>query len=199
MNKHAITGTVSLSARPTGKRGIARDRRSRCLLLTCALLFGLAANTAALASDDIDIDRASWSNDRNQLSVRGDNAPDNATVTILYPGNRVVLGTTQADSDGDWSFRLPGADPVPCRVRAEAGSSADERSVRRAPDDCSNDGGAPANQPPTANANGPYTGTTGAEISFSSAGSQDPDGSIVGSSWDFGDGSTSTAANPSQP
>ena len=192
MNDHATAGSFSMSAQRTDSH-----RHSLRLFVVITLLVGLAGMTTALASDDIDIDRASWSSERNQLSVRGDNAPDNATVTILYPGNRVVLGTTQADSDGDWSFRLPGADPVPCRVRAEAGSSADERSVRRAPVDCSNDGGTPANQPPTANANGPYTGTTGAEISFSSAGSQDPDGSFVGYSWDFGDDTTSASANPS--
>ncbi len=58
-------------------------------------------------------------------------------------------------------------------------------------------GGGPVNQPPTAKANGPYTGQTGSAVAFSSAGSSDPDGSIAGYSWDFGDGATSTAANPS--
>ncbi len=53
------------------------------------------------------------------------------------------------------------------------------------------------NQPPTAIANGPYTGTTGIAVSFSSAGSDDSDGSIVSHAWDFGDGGTSTQANPS--
>ena len=36
------------------------------------------------------------------------------------------------------------------------------------------------NQPPTANANGPYTGTAGAPVSFSSAGSSDSDEGISG-------------------
>lgn len=53
------------------------------------------------------------------------------------------------------------------------------------------------NTPPVADANGPYTGTEGIAISFSSAGSTDPDGSISSYSWDFGDGNTSTQANPS--
>ncbi len=57
-------------------------------------------------------------------------------------------------------------------------------------------GGGGGNQAPTANANGPYSATLGSAVSFSSAGSSDPDGSIVGYSWDFGDGGTSTAANP---
>jgi PKD repeat protein len=46
-------------------------------------------------------------------------------------------------------------------------------------------------------ANGPYTAQAGQAISFSSAGSNDPDGSIVTYAWTFGDGATSTQANPS--
>lgn len=53
------------------------------------------------------------------------------------------------------------------------------------------------NQPPSANANGPYTGDAGVALGFSSAGSSDADGSILTYSWSFGDGSTSTLANPS--
>ena len=59
------------------------------------------------------------------------------------------------------------------------------------------DGVTPVNMPPFAVINGPYSGDEDSEISFSSSGSNDPDGSIVGYSWDFGDGETSTDANPS--
>ncbi|MBL8299252.1 MAG: PKD domain-containing protein [Rhodanobacteraceae bacterium] len=52
------------------------------------------------------------------------------------------------------------------------------------------------NQPPSANANGPYTGVAGANIAFSSSGSVDPEGQAVTYLWDFGDGTTSTAQNP---
>ena len=55
----------------------------------------------------------------------------------------------------------------------------------------------PANALPTAEANGPYSGTAGNAVSFSSSGSVDSDGSIAGYSWSFGDGSSSSAANPS--
>lgn len=54
----------------------------------------------------------------------------------------------------------------------------------------------PVNTPPTAAANGPYAGTTGTAISFSSAGSTDADGTITSYAWDFGDGANSSTANP---
>ena len=55
-----------------------------------------------------------------------------------------------------------------------------------------------ANQPPTARAAaGPLSGSAPLTVSFSSAGSADPDGQPLTYRWDFGDGATSTAANPS--
>ena len=53
------------------------------------------------------------------------------------------------------------------------------------------------NTPPVAQANGPYSGTEGNAVQFSSNGSLDPDGSIATYAWDFGDGNTSATANPS--
>lgn len=49
---------------------------------------------------------------------------------------------------------------------------------------------------PTAKTDGPYTSTVNTAIQMSSAGSSDSDGSIVSYAWDFGDGNTSTDANP---
>ena len=56
---------------------------------------------------------------------------------------------------------------------------------------------ASANQPPVVSINGPYSGLVGQAISFTSAGTNDPDGAISAYLWDFGDGSTSTSSNPS--
>lgn len=58
-------------------------------------------------------------------------------------------------------------------------------------------GGPGPNQPPVAKANGPYSGKVGQAVAFSSLGSNDPDGSITGYNWRFGDGTGSTTASPS--
>ncbi len=56
----------------------------------------------------------------------------------------------------------------------------------------------PANRPPVAVALASASaGTAPLTVNFSSAGSTDLDGSIVSYAWDFGDGQTSIAANPS--
>lgn len=56
---------------------------------------------------------------------------------------------------------------------------------------------ASANQPPTAVASAvPAAGEAPLSVVFGSAGSVDPDGSIVSYQWDFGDGSVGSGANP---
>ena len=54
-----------------------------------------------------------------------------------------------------------------------------------------------SNQAPTAVISGPFTGSVGTAVAMNSNGSIDPDGSITGYSWNFGDGSAiSTSVNP---
>jgi PKD repeat protein len=52
------------------------------------------------------------------------------------------------------------------------------------------------NQPPVANADGPYTQTDNNTIHFNGSKSFDPDGYIVTYEWDFGDGGTGTGVYP---
>ncbi len=54
----------------------------------------------------------------------------------------------------------------------------------------------PPNQPPVADANGPYTGTEDVAITFNGLGSYDPDGDPLTYAWSFGDGNTGTGVNP---
>ena len=55
-----------------------------------------------------------------------------------------------------------------------------------------------ANQAPTALATAnPSAGPAPLSVQFGAAGSSDPDGAIASYAWDFGDGQTSAAANPS--
>jgi len=51
-------------------------------------------------------------------------------------------------------------------------------------------------QPPIANAAGPYNGVSKQSLQFDSTSSSDPDGAIVAYQWDFGDATTSTLAQP---
>jgi len=55
-----------------------------------------------------------------------------------------------------------------------------------------------SNQPPVAVASAsPTTGVAPLQVTFSSAGSTDPEGTALTYNWAFGDGATSTSANPS--
>jgi hypothetical protein len=51
-------------------------------------------------------------------------------------------------------------------------------------------------QPPIANAGGPYNGISKRSIQFDGTSSSDPDGVIIAYQWDFGDGTTGTLAQP---
>jgi hypothetical protein len=50
--------------------------------------------------------------------------------------------------------------------------------------------------PPVADAGGPYHGIAGVPVSFDGLGSVDPGGDVLFYSWDFGDGSSGTGAQP---
>ncbi len=167
---------------------------------------GTAAQDSALQTDvnagrdgytEFIIEEAKWDARKNRLEVKGKGLNDK-TVSVSNADTDAFIGADTVDH-GKWSVRDESPDSIPCRVLAvQSDGQSATRDVENAPDNC--DGGgtipSPGNEPPTANANGPYSGTTGNDVSFSSAGSDDPDGNIVAYNWTFGDGSTSNSANP---
>ncbi|MCU7797598.1 MAG: PKD domain-containing protein [Candidatus Thiodiazotropha sp. (ex Myrtea spinifera)] len=121
------------------------------------------------------------------FSSAGSTDSDGSITTYAWDfGN----GTTSSDANPAHIYTAAGSFTVSLTVTDNDGASHTDTTsatVTNPP------GG---NQTPTANANGPYTGTTGIAVAFSSAGSSDPDGTIATYAWNFGDGNTSNAANP---
>ncbi len=164
-------------------------------------LFSLAGASNVLADDDSGSDRlrikeARYKAEEHRIKIKG-KANKHAAVQLFDADSGTQFATVSANNDGKWEYKKKKPQAIPCRVRAESGGKSDEKKVEHADDfpaGCGIGGG--GNTPPTANANGPYAGTTGVAVNFSSAGSSDPDGNIVSYAWDFGDSGTSSSANP---
>jgi PKD repeat protein len=99
-------------------------------------------------------------------------------------------GNSSSSANPTHSYSVAGSYTVSLIVTDNDGASSTASTTTATISDPAN------NAPPVANANGPYSGTIGTAISFSSAGSSDSDGTIASYSWSFGDGNTSTTANP---
>jgi ABC-type branched-subunit amino acid transport system substrate-binding protein/PKD repeat protein len=138
------------------------------------------------------------------LSIFSTDATDAATIKRVLPeiaaGYNGITGTCELDENGDRAphvFDIWGVEEVGGTLQSVKDAYYDHSAEETTwlipiPED-----GLPPNVPPVAVINGPYSGDEDSDISFTSSGSQDPDGSIVDYSWDFGDGQTGTGADTS--
>jgi PKD repeat protein len=158
----------------------------------------LGQNPPAGISGDLDPAPA------NQPPVADPNGPYSGDVGMPVPFD----GSGSSDPDGtivsyDWDFgdgnTVTGMNPthtyaasgtytVTLTVTDDAGATDTASTTANI--------SAPANQPPVADPNGPYSGDVGVPVPFDGSGSSDPDGTIVSYDWDFGDGNTGTGMNP---
>jgi len=112
-------------------------------------------------------------------------------------------GTLSDDADGylvsaEWDFGDDGTDSglFPTHTYTASGTYTAKLTVTDndgAKDQSSASvviGGAALGLPPTADADGPYTGAAGAPLTFDGSASGDSDGTIAQYDWDFGDGGT---------
>jgi PKD repeat protein len=139
----------------------------------------------------------------NQAPTADPNGPYSGTVNIALTFD----GSGSSDPDGtivvyDWDFGdgSTGTGVGPTHTYATSGDFTVSLTVT---DDAGDSNTAMTtatigvgNQPPLADANGPYNGTAGVAVAFDGSGSSDPDGTIVAYDWDFGDGNTGTGSAP---
>jgi PKD repeat protein len=174
--------------------------RSLGAIFTVVIFFGVLSlfSQGLYASDEssFSIEEALWKDEKSRLSVKGKGGKG-YEITLMNEETKKVLGLVTS-KDNDWHFRLKITtdSQVPCEIRALRNSdgAVDVRVIRFAPDNCDNGSD---NLPPIANVNGPYSGSPGQIIDFSSAGSSDPENSELSYLWDFGDGNTSDQSSPS--
>jgi PKD repeat protein len=149
------------------------------------------------------------------VSGGGGNRPPTAEANGPYSGAAGSAASFSSNGSGDtdgsiasfvWSFGDGGtaATANPTHTYAAGGSYTVRLTVTDNAGATATDsatavitaGGGGGNQPPVAQAGGPYFGTAGTPVLFSGAGSSDPDGSVVGYAWSFGDGGTGTGVAP---
>ncbi len=163
-------------------------------LLTLFCLLGFSGNV--FGDNDFEIGDAKYKAEKDLFKVKGE-SQDEAIIELFDAQSGALIATVRANDEGKWRYRKRRLSAIPCRVRAVSDSQIDEKKVEHAddfPGGCGIGVGGD-NTPPAAYANGPYNGTTGVSISFSSAGSVDTDGTITAYAWDFGDGQISSSAN----
>lgn len=147
------------------------------------------ANIAAAPANVITVSSVRWR--EGTLRIVGTAPFEERTVRVSLPDG-TLIGSRRAEDDGRFQFEIS-VSPEPCQVIITQFGATPLTVIVSTDPSC---GIAPPNENPVAEANGPYSGQVGANIQFSSAGSTDPDGTIVSYSWAFGDGATSNQTNP---
>ena len=123
------------------------------------------------------------------VAFTGSSSVDNDGTIATYAWD-FGDGSSSNQADPSHTYTTPGNYGAKLTVTDDNGAT-DSATVQIAV-------GRPANIAPTAVAGAtPSQRKVGQSFAFSSAGSGDTDGSIIAYAWDFGDGATSTAANPS--
>ncbi len=173
------------------KKGIYKALAS---VIACFVL-SAAAMQNAVAS--FSINEATWESGDQTLVVKG-KKDRRRGIDFFSAGSGEQIGSVRSSKRREYEVEFERLSVVPCRIRGvQSDGKTAEQDVRNAPDNC--DGVAPPPEPnkdPEADANGSYNGTAGVAVNFSSAGSQDEDGTIVSFAWSFGDGTSSSDANP---
>ncbi len=122
------------------------------------------------------------------FSSAGSDSPDGGIVELEWDFGDGIGSSTQANPT--YTYSTEGTFEVTLLVIDNIGAEAEAITTATI-------GTSTTNQPPTANAGGPYSGKVNSAISFNGSGSTDPEGTALTYSWKFGDGGTSNQANPS--
>jgi len=158
------------------------------------------ANVIAVAATDRNNNRASWSSTGPDVELA---APGVSIYsTYLGGGYATMSGTSMACPHVAGTAALAieaGEGDVRQRLKDTAddlGTTGKDNQYGHGLVDADEAAPPTGNQPPVANAKGPYTGDEGSSIEFDGSESSDPDGTIDSYEWDFGDGTSGTGSNP---
>jgi len=161
------------------------------LAFVCALLMFLSVSSYAFASDlfflqsPVDRELESISTESSETEVDGGVAEEESVQYEEVDLQVDDESTSSSDLTGDTQTNIIEEDPeVNGNMNPSDTSVILNAYLHPTP---------VGNEPPVADAGGPYYGHVGVDIRFDGSGSWDPDGNIVGYRWDFnGDGTWET-------